>query len=133
MSNRALQAAALATATAISGAVGATTAVPADMEQKGVVVHYQPGDLDSSAGAEELYQTLHRVARFVCDDSGHRVELTVRQRIKHCEQAAIANAVASVKSANLASAYNRHYPDQPLVEKERLSERLQGLIIVVAG
>jgi UrcA family protein len=132
MSNRAVQVAAFLTATAISGAAGATAAVPANTEQKSVVVHYQPADLDSSAGAEEMYQTLHRVARFVCDDSGFAVQLTEYQQIKHCEQAAIANAVATVKSANLTTAYNRHYPSQPLVENERLSERLQVPLIIVA-
>jgi UrcA family protein len=133
MSNRALQVAAFVTAAAISGAVGATSAVPANTQQKSVVVHYQPKDLASSASAEEMYQTLHRVARYVCDDSGYTAELTEYREIKHCEQAAIANAVSNVSNANLTTAYNRHYPDQPLVEDERLSERLQALIIVVVG
>jgi UrcA family protein len=133
MSNRALQVAAFATAAAMSGAASATSAVPPDAQQKSVVVHYQPSDLDSGAGAEEMYQTLHRVARFVCDDSGYTRELTEFQQIKHCEQAAIANAVLNVSNANLTTAYNRHYPNQPLVESERLSERLHALIIVVVG
>jgi UrcA family protein len=134
MSNRALQVAAFVTVTAMSGAVGATSAVPANTEQKTVVVHYQPATLDSTAGAEELYQTLSRAARSACDDSvGSIIQLTERMEIKHCEQAAIANAVSGVSSANLTTAYNRHFPDQPLIEKERLSERLHPLIIVVVG
>jgi hypothetical protein len=52
---------------------------------------------------------------------------------KQCEHAALANAVSSVSSANLTTTYNRHFPDQPLIEKERLSERLHALIILVAG
>jgi UrcA family protein len=133
MSNRALQVAAFVTAAAISGAAGATSAVPPDTQQQSVVVRYQPSDLDSGAGAEEMYQTLHRVARFVCDDTGFTAELTEFQQIKHCEQAAIANAVLSVSNGNLTTAYNHHYPNQPLVENQQLSERLQALIIVVVG
>jgi UrcA family protein len=133
MSNRALQVAAFVTAAAISGAVGATSAVPAFTEQMSVVVHYQPQDLDSSAGAEEVYKTLFRAARFVCGDSNHTIELTVYMEQKQCEHAALANAVSSVSSANLTTTYNRHFPDQPLIEKERLSERLHALIILVVG
>ena len=133
MRNRALQVAAFVTAAAMSGAVGATSAAPANTEQKRVVVQYQPGELDSTAGAEELYQTLSRVARFACGDSGYTIEVTVRAELEQCEQAAIANAVSSVSSANLTTAYNRHFPNQPLIEKERLSERLHAMIILVAG
>jgi len=133
MSNRALQVAAFVTAAAMSGAVGATSAVPANTEQKGVVVNYQPADLDSTAGAEELYQTLYRVARFACGDAGYTIEITVRKEFEECEQTAIANAVSSVSSANLTTAYNRHFPNQPLIEKERLSERLHAPIILVVG
>ena len=133
MSNRALQVAAFVAATAIAGAVGATSVVPANTEQNSVVVHYKTADLDSSAGAEELYQTLSRVARFVCGDTGYTIELAVRMALKQCEQDAIANAVSGVSSANLTTAYNRHFPNQPLLEKERLSERLQALIILVVG
>lgn len=133
MSNRALQLAAFVTAAAISGAVGATSEVPAFTEQKSAVVHYQPGDLDTSAGAEELYQTLFRVARVVCGESGYTIELTVFMEERRCEHAALANAVSSASSANLTAAYNRHFPNQPLIEKERLSERLHALIILVAG
>jgi UrcA family protein len=120
-------------AAAMSGAVSATSEVPADTEQKSVVVHYQPADLDSSGGAEQLYQTLYRVARFACGDSGYTIEVAERTDIEHCEQAAIANAVSTVSSANLTTAYNHHFPNQPLVEKERLSERLHALIILVVG
>ena len=133
MSNRALQVATFVTAAAISGAVGATSAVPADTEQKSIVVHYQRGDLDSSTGAEEFYQTLSRVARLACGDVSYTRELTVRKELEQCEQEAIANAVSGVSSANLTTAYNRHFPYQPLVEKERLSERMHALIILVAG
>jgi len=133
MSNRAIQVGAFVTAAAISGAVGATSAAPANTEQKSVVVHYQPGDLDSSAGAEELYQTLSRVARFACSDAGYTIEVAVRTEIEHCEQVAIANAISTVSSAYLTTAYNRHFPNQPLIEKERLSERLHALIILVVG
>jgi UrcA family protein len=133
MSNRALQVAAFVTAAAIAGKVGATSAVPANTQQNSAVVHYKPADLESSTGAEELYQTLIRVARFVCGESGYTIELTVRMAIKQCERVAIANAVSGVSSANLTTAYNRHFPNQPLVEKERLSEGLQALIILVVG
>ncbi len=133
MRNRALEVAAFVTAAAISGAVGATSAVPADTKQSSVVVHYKPADLASSAGAEQLYQTLSRAARLACGDDGFTRELEVRMELKHCEQAAIANAVSGVSSANLTTEYNRHFPYQPLIEKERLSDRLQALIIVVAG
>ena len=123
MSNRALQLGAFVTAAAMSGAVGATSAVPANTEQKNVVVHYQPADLDSTDGAEHLYQTLSRVARVVCgdDEAGAIIQLTERMDINRCERAAIANAVSSVSSANLTTEYNRHFPNQPLIEKERLS------------
>jgi UrcA family protein len=133
MRNRALQAATFVTAAAISGAAGATSAVPANTEQKTVVVHYQPEELDSSAGAEQLYQTLSRAARSACGDEGFTKEIDVRMQIKECEQAAIANAVSGVSSANLTTEYNRHFPYQPLIEKERLSERLHALIILVVG
>jgi UrcA family protein len=133
MSNRALPVAAFVTAAAISGAVGATSAVPADSEQRGVVVHYRPGDLDSAAGAEDLYQTLSRVARLACGDAGYTIEVAVRVALEQCERAAVANAVSSASSANLTTAYNLHFPDQPLIEKERLSERLHPLIILVGG
>jgi UrcA family protein len=133
MSNRAVQLAAFFTAAAVSGAVGATSAVPALTEQKSMVVHYQPKELDSSTGAEELYQTLSRVARDVCGDDGYTKGLDVRVQLKQCEQAAIANAVAGVSSANLTTAYNRHFPNQPLIEKERLSERPHTSIILVVG
>ena len=133
MSNRALQVAAFVTAAAISGAVGATSEVPAFSEQKSVVVHYQPKDLDSSAGAEDLYQALFRVARYACGDSGFTKELTVLREQQQCERAALANAVSSASNANLTTAYNRHFPNEPLIEKERLSERLRALIILVVG
>jgi UrcA family protein len=134
MSNRALQVAACVTAAAMSGAVGASSQVPANSEQKSVVVHYQPADLESSVGAEQFYQTLSHAARSVCDDAaGAIIQLKGRVEIWHCEQAAIANAVAGVSSANLTTEYNRHFPNQPLIEKERLSERLHALIIVVVG
>jgi UrcA family protein len=134
MSNRALQLAAFVAVAATSGAVGATSSVPANTEQKAVVVHYQPADLDSSAGAEELYQSLSRAARSACDDeAGAIIQLSERMDIRRCEQAAIADAVSTVSSANLTTEYNRHFPNQPLVEKERLSERLHALIILVVG
>jgi UrcA family protein len=133
MSNRALQVAAFVATAAMSGAVAATSAVPTNTEQKRVVVHYQPRDLGSNVGAEEFYQTLFRVARFACDDDGYAIELTVRAQLKQCEQAAIANAVSGVSSANLTATYNRHFPNEPLIEKERLSERLHVLIILVVG
>jgi UrcA family protein len=133
MRNRALQAAAFVTAAAMSGAVGATSAVPANAEQKSVVVHYQREDLGSSAGAEQLYEALSRAARSACGDDGYTRELDVRMQLKQCEQEAIANAVSGVSSANLTTEYNRHFPYQPLVEKERLSERLHALIILVVG
>jgi UrcA family protein len=132
MSNRALQVAAFMTAAAISGAVGATSEVPAFTEQKSVVVHYQPGELDTNAGAEELYQTLFRVARVVCGESGYTKELSVFMEQKRCEHAALANAVSSASSANLTAAYNRHFPNEPLIEKERLSEAFNAPIILVA-
>jgi len=133
MSNRAVRVAAFVTAMATAGAVGATSAVPANTEQKSVVVHYNPADLDSSAGAERMYQTLSRVARFVCEDSGYTIELAVREAHEQCERTAIAGAVSSASSASLTTAYNRHFPNQPLIEKERLSERLHSLIILVVG
>ena len=133
MSNRAVHVGAFVAATAIAGAAGATTAVPANTQQNSAVVQYKPADLESSAGAEDLYQTLSRVARFVCGDSGYTIELTVRMALKQCEQEAIANAVSGVSSANLTTAYNHHFPNQPRVEKERLSERLHALIILVVG
>jgi hypothetical protein len=73
------------------------------------------------------------VARFACGDAGFTIELTVRKELEQCEQTAIANAVSGVSSANLTTAYNRHFPNQPLIEKERLSERLHALIILVVG
>src|SRR5215468_4280351 len=107
MSNRALQLAAFMAAAAASGAVGATSLVPANTEQRSVVVHYQPAELDSTAGAEELYQTLSRAARSACDDEvGAIIQLTERMQIRHCEQAAIADAVSTVSSANLTTQYN---------------------------
>jgi UrcA family protein len=133
MSNRGLQVAAFVTAAAISGAVDATSEVPANTEQHSVIVRYQPAELDSSAGAEQLYETLYRVARFACGDAGFTLELAVRAALEQCEQAALANAVSGVSSANLTTAYNRHFPNQPLIEKERLSERLRALIILVVG
>jgi UrcA family protein len=133
MSNRALQVAAFVTAAATAGEVGATSAVPANTAQKSVVVHYRPADLGSSAGAENMYQTLYRVARFVCGDSEYTVELAIRVALEQCEHTAIADAVSSASSANLTTAYNRHFPNQPLIEKERLSERLHSLIILVVG
>jgi UrcA family protein len=133
MRNRALQVATIVTAAAMSGAAGATSEVPANTEQKSVVVQYQPAALDSPAGAEQLYQTLSRVARYACGDSGYTIELELRVEMKHCEQAAIANAVSTVSSANLTTSYNRHFPNQPLIEKERLSERLRAVIILVTG
>jgi len=134
MSNRALQIAAFVTAAAMSGAAGATTAVPTNTEQKSVVVHYQPADLDSTAGAQQLYQTLSHAARSVCDDeAGAIIQLAERVDIMRCERVAIANAVSGVSSANLTTEYNRHFPNQPLIEKERLSQRLHALIILVVG
>ena len=133
MRNRAVQVAAFVTAAAMSGAAGATSAVPANAEQKSVVVPYQPDDLESGAGAEQLYRTLSRAARSACGDDGYTKELDVRMQIKQCEQVAIANAVSGVSSANLTTEYNRHFPFQPLIEKERLSERFHALIILVVG
>jgi UrcA family protein len=133
MRNRAVQVVAFVTAAATSGAVGATSAVPANAEQKSVVVHYQRADLDTSAGAEQLYQTLSRAARSACGDEGFTREIDVRVQLKECEHEAIVNAVSGVSSANLTTEYNRHFPNQPLIEKERLSERLHALIIVVVG
>jgi UrcA family protein len=133
MSNRALQVTAFVVAAAMASVAGATSAVPANTDQKSAVVQYQPANLDSSAGAEELYRSLTRAARFVCADSGYTIELTVRLAQKQCEQAAIANAVSGVSSANLTTEYNRHFPNQPLIEKERLSQRLRALIILVVG
>ena len=132
MSNRALQIAAFLTA-AVSSAVDATSEFPEDTVQHSVVVHYQPSELDSGTGAEQLYKTLFRVSQYVCGDDGYTKGLDVRVRIKQCERAAIANAVSGVSSANLTAAYNRHFPNQPLIEKERLSDRLQAVIILVAG
>ncbi len=133
MSNRALQVVTLLTVAAVPGAAGATSAVPANTEQKSVAVQYRPADLDSGAGAESVFETLYRAARFACGDESYSPELTVRLALKECERTAIANAVSGVSSANLTTAYNRHFPNEPLVEKERLSERLHALIILVVG
>ena len=133
MSNRALQLAAFVTAAAVSSAVDATSEFPEDTVQHSVVVHYQPSELDSSAGAEQLYKTLYRVSLYLCADDGYTKGLDVRVQLKQCEQAAIANAVSGVSSAQLTAAYYRHFPNQPLIEKERLSERLQAVIVLVAG
>jgi UrcA family protein len=132
MSNRALQTATFLAAAAISGAVGATSEAPAFTEQKSYVVHYLSGDLDTSAGAEHMYQTLSRVARYVCGDSGWTRELAEFVQLKHCEHVAVANAVAGASNANLTTAYNRHFPNEPLIEKERLSEAFNAPIILVA-
>jgi UrcA family protein len=133
MSNRAVQIAAFVTAAAISGAVGATSEATAVTQQKTYVVHYQSGDLDTSAGAEQMYRTLTGVARYVCGDSGWTKELAVLVQVRRCEHVALANAVSSASSANLTAAYNRHFPNEPLIEKERLSERLHSLITLVSG
>jgi UrcA family protein len=133
MRNRALQVAAFVTTAAMARAVGATSAVPPNAEQHTVVVHYQRVDLDSGAGAEDLYQTLSRAAGFACGDDGYTKEIDVRLQLKQCERAAIADAVSGVSSANLTTAYNRHFPYQPLIETERLSERFHPLIILVGG
>jgi UrcA family protein len=132
MSNRALQVAAFVAATTISGAVGAASEAPAFTEQKTYVVHYPSGDLDTAAGAEHMYQTLFRVARYVCGDDGWTRELAVVVEFKRCEHTAVANAVSGASNANLTTAYNRHFPNEPLIEKERLSAAFSSPIVLVA-
>jgi UrcA family protein len=133
MSNRALQVVTLSTMAAMSSAAGATSAIPANTEQRSVAVQYRPADLNSGAGAENVFETLYRAARFACGDEGYSREISVRLSFQECERNAIANAVSGVSNANLTTAYNRHFPNEPLVEKERLSERLHALIILVVG
>jgi len=133
MRNRNLQLALFLAAVGVVGAAGATEENPPGRAQKTVVVRYSESDLASDSGAEHLYSMLDWAARLVCDDSGYNSDLEVFGEIRRCEQAAIANAVYTVSSANLTSVYNRHYHDQPLVEKERLSQRLSSLIIPVLG
>lgn len=133
MRNRGSQLALLLVTTGISGLAAATSETSPSTQQESVVVRYSPDDLTSDSGAAHLYSKLARAARFVCDDSGHSVDLEVLSAVSHCEQQAIADAVSTVSSANLTSEYNRHFRYQPLLERGRLSGRLSPSIILVVG
>lgn len=133
MRNRGLQVALLLAAFGVSRAAGATAENSQSSVQKSVVVRYSPDDLTSDGGAAHLYSMLARAARSVCDETGHYIDLMEWNDIKRCEQQAIANAVSTVSSASLTSEYNRHYRNQPLIERGRLSERRGASIIPVVG
>ena len=132
MRNRGLQVALLLAAFGVSRAAGATAESSQSGVQKSTVVRYSAEDLNSDSGAAHLYSMLAHAARFVCDDTGTDKELWVLTEIRHCEQEAIANAVSTVSSASLTSEYNKHYRNQPLIERARLSQR-SGAIIPVVG
>jgi len=130
MRNRGLQLASFFIVAGVAGVAGASSATSGGSAQKSVVVRYSETDLDSDNGASHLYAMLDRAARFVCDDSLEIVSLIQHREIRLCEQEAIANAVSALSSASLTSAYNRHFHNSPLVEKERLSEHTQRLVLV---
>jgi UrcA family protein len=134
MRNRGSQLALLFVAAGVSGAAGATVAASPQVVQKSVVVRYSDDDAASDNGATHLYAMLDGAAHYVCEDSGQtNMDLVRRSEIDRCEQTAIANAVSLVSSASLTSVYNRHYRDQPLVEKERLSDHTRSLFVTVVG
>ena len=134
MYHRARQLAVLLAAGATSAA-GATTILPATTEQKSVVVRYDASELVSEAGAERMYTKLDRAARSVCNDDEiyDPIYLRERSKIRACEQMAIANAVEDVRSANLTSEYNRHFPRDPLAETEHHWDVLHAVVIVWAN
>jgi UrcA family protein len=133
MRNRGFEIGLFFAAVGATGAAGATAATSSSTAQKSVVVHYSQDDLASNSGAAHLYSMLDRAARYVCDDTGHYIDLMVQADVGRCVQTAIANAVSTVSSASLTSVYNRHFRNQPLVEKERLSERTRSSVVAVAG
>jgi len=133
MRNPSLQLALVFAAAGVCGAANASEATSPQYRQKSVVVRYTDDDLVSDNGATHLYSMLDKAARYVCDDTSVNLDLRERSEVSRCEQAAIANAVATVSSASLTNVYNRHYRYQPLVEKERLSEHTRALLVVRTG
>jgi len=129
MRNRGFELALFFAAAGVCAAASATETASPQFRQKSVVVRYTDDDLASDNGATHLYSMLYKAARYVCDDSRVYIDLQERSEISRCEQTAIANAVSTVSSASLTSVYNRHYRNQPLVEKERLSDHTRALFV----
>jgi UrcA family protein len=67
-----------------------------------VTVRYADLDLSTSAGASALYARISRAAHQVCD-SGDVRDVERRAAADHCEHAAIAQAVGTVHSPQLAA------------------------------
>ena len=129
MSNRGLRVGLfLAAAGAVSGA-RAAVATPgfSATDPKNTIVRYHVDDLATSEGAKNLYEDLSRAARFVCGETG---EFDLARSFEACERTAIAKAVSEVSSANLTTEFNRHFPNEPLIEKETLSQTLRRLMTI---
>ena len=74
-------------------------------------VTFRNTELNSGAGAEQLYGQIRRAAQTACGDDGSYVrDLWARRDIEQCENAAIAAAVAQLNSPALHAIYDLRSP-----------------------
>ena len=89
---------------------------PGDQEQtQKMLVHYEDLNVNTAAGAEQLYHRISLAAHAVCTDVGLPSSLTLHRIYKQCRQTAMEQAVAAVDRPKLTALYDQHFPDNPLV------------------
>ncbi len=89
---------ALATAATLLLTIGPALAEPSAVQTK---VSYGDLDLQSPAGAAALYRRISSAARRVCD-AGDSRDLRAQQAARRCRETAVATAVATIDSPQLA-------------------------------
>lgn len=89
----------LATAATLLLTIGPALAEPHAVQAK---VNYADLDLQSPVGAAALYRRINSAARRVCDAGGSR-DLRAQQAARRCRETAVARAVATIGSAQLAA------------------------------
>jgi UrcA family protein len=77
---------------------------PAATPGTDIVVRYADLDINTAAGAEKLYARIRHAATQVCPEVSS-IEIARHQASQRCQDAAVAHAVGSVGSAQLAAIY----------------------------
>lgn len=94
-------------------------AAAANRETSSVTVHYGDLNLSKPRDVDTLYIRLHNSAKDVCGDDEDVVEIWKLDTIARCEQQAMENAVATIRSPMLTALYDKRYPREALAPVAR--------------
>ncbi|HZF28060.1 MAG TPA: UrcA family protein [Gammaproteobacteria bacterium] len=92
-----------------------------------VLVRYGDLNVNTAAGAEQLYHRISLAAHEVCTDVGLPSYLTLHHIYQQCRQTAVEQAVATVDRPKLTALYDRHFPDNPLVAAKSSGRSLRSV------